>query len=146
MEKLTELIERERPTKIILVGDVVSGNVVKHGISPQVFIVDNKVMRQPIAPISQTAERILYVKNPPGTLSNEAWSVLRDAIKEERQTKVVVDGEEDLLALVAVECAPESSFVVYGQPREGIVVVRVTKRKKTMVRRIVEAMERLSKA
>jgi hypothetical protein len=58
---------------------------------------------------------------------------------------VVVDGEEDLLTLVAVLHAPEKSLVVYGQPQEGIVVVRVTKQKKEMIRRIVEAMEMLSK-
>jgi len=46
---------------------------------------------------------------------------------------------------VAVLHAPEKSLVVYGQPQEGIVVVRVTKQKKEMMRRIVEAMEMLSK-
>ena len=42
----------------------------------------------------------------------------------------MVDGEEDLLALVAVLYAPQNSFVVYGQPHCGIVFVKVTSRRK----------------
>ncbi len=59
---------------------------------------------------------------------------------------MVVDGEEDLLTLVAVLCAPENSLVVYGQPHEGIVVVKVTEKTKRKIRRIVEAMETFSKS
>lgn len=146
MEKLKKLVEKEKPLKIISVGDVVSGNMMKKGILPQVMIVDNIVMRKAIAPILVDANEILHLKNPPGTLSEEAWSVIREALALERRTKVLVDGEEDLLTLVAVLCAPENSLVVYGQPREGIVVVKVTEEAKETMRRIVDEMERSSKS
>lgn len=141
MEILKDLVDKEKPLRIISVGDVVSDNMVRHSISPQVLIVDNKVMRELITPISIEVDQTLHVKNPPGTLTDEAWSVIQDALKLGQRTKVLVDGEEDLLTLVAVLYAPENSFVVYGQPREGIVVVKVTEQKKEMVRQIVEAME-----
>jgi len=146
MEKLKKLVEKEKPLKIISVGDVVSGNMMKKGVLPQVMIVDNIVMRKAIAPIPADANEILHVKNPPGTLSEEAWSVIREAVALERRTKVLVDGEEDLLTLVAVLCAPENSLVVYGQPHEGIVVVKVTEKTKETMRRIVEEMEQSSKS
>jgi hypothetical protein len=128
------------------VGDVVSNNMTKHGIFPQVMIVDNRVMREHITPISLDADQILHLKNPPGTLTDQAWSTVKEALSQAQRTKVVVDGEEDLLTLVAVLHAPEKSLVVYGQPQEGIVVVKVTRQKKKMIRRIVEAMEMLSKS
>jgi len=146
MKKLGELLDREKPSKIISVGDIVSESMAKHGISPQVMIVDNKVMREAIAPIFLEADQIFRLKNPPGTITDQAWSIMQEALKQVQRTKVVVDGEEDLLTLVAVLCAPENSLVVYGQPHEGIVVVKVTEQTKRMIRRIVEAMEAFSKS
>lgn len=146
MKKLGELVEREKPSKIISVGDIVSESMAKHGISPQVMIVDNKVMREAIAPIFLEADQIFRLENPPGTLADQAWSIMQEALRRVQRTKVVVDGEEDLLTLVAVLCAPENSIVVYGQPHEGIVVVKVTEQTKRMIRQIVEAMEAFSKS
>jgi len=146
MKTLRELIEKEKPSKIISVGDAVSDSLTRHGFSPQVLIVDNRVMRKVIQPIALDADQTLHVKNPPGTLTEEAWTVIKDALKGKRRTKVLVDGEEDLLTLVAVLCAPENSLVVYGQPREGIVVVKVTEKTRETMRRIVDTMEQFSKS
>ena len=141
MKKLREIMKKEKPLMIISVGDVVSSNMTKHGIFPQVMIVDNRVMRKRITPISLDADQTLHVKNPPGTLTDQAWSTIQEALSQTQRTKIVVDGEEDLLTIIATLHAPEGSLVVYGQPREGIVAVKVTKQKKEMLQQIVEAME-----
>jgi len=141
VKRLKELIDEEKPSMIISVGDVVSNNLMKTGIQPNVLIVDNKVMRRKIKPIHAQADQTLYLKNLPGTLTNEAWTIVERALEKKGVTRVLIDGEEDLLTLVAVLCAPENSLVVYGQPKKGIVAVRVTKRNKEHVRRIVDAME-----
>jgi len=146
MKALKELIKREKPSKIISVGDAVSDSMTRHGISLQVLIVDNKVMREPVQPIAVDTDQTLHLKNPPGTLTEEAWVVIGEALRGKRRTKVLVDGEEDLLTLVAVLCAPENSLVVYGQPHEGIVVIKVTERARETMRRIVDAMEKSSKS
>jgi uncharacterized protein (UPF0218 family) len=146
MKKLNELIEKKKPSMLISVGDAVSDSMIKHGFSLQVLIVDNKVMRGAIQPIAVDADQILHLKNPPGTLAEEAWTVIREALRMKVRTKVLVDGEEDLLTLVAVLCAPENSLVVYGQPHEGIVVVEVTEKTREKMRRIVDAMEKSSKS
>ena len=145
MLQLKKLIEKEKPTKIVSVGDVVSENMTKHGILPHLVIVDNKTMRESIKPVFIETDQTLYLKNPPGTLVDEAWTVIRGALEQKVRTKIIIDGEEDLLTLVVVLCASEGSFVVYGQPHEGIVIIRVTKRKREMVQRIVNAMEYISK-
>ena len=103
-------------------------------------------MRKPIQPIKVDADQTLYSKNPPGTITDEAWNVIKQAAEYKGQTKVIIEGEEDLLTLVTVLCAPEDAFVVYGQPNVGIVVVKVTEEKRKKMRRIVDLMEEPSKS
>jgi len=146
MQKLRELIEKDSPPIVISVGDAVSDNIIKHNISLQVLIVDNKIMRASIKPILAGADQTLHLKNPAGTLTEEAWVVTRNALSGKGRTKVLVDGEEDLLTLVALLCAPKNSLVIYGQPREGIVVVKVTEKTREKIRSIVDAMEKSSKS
>ncbi len=138
---LEGLIERMKPRQIISVGDVVSENMIRAGIRPQVLVVDNKVMRTPIDPIDVDVDQTLHVENPPGTLMDETWRVVKEAIGSEGTTKVVVDGEEDLLVLVVVLCAPRRSLVVYGQPDEGVVVVNVTEKTIGRIRNVIDEME-----
>ncbi len=146
LERLKEFIEKEQPSCIISVGDVVSRNMIEYGISPYVFIVDNKVMRQPIKPLEVDSDQVLYASNPPGTITDEAQTAIKKALEEKGRTKVVIDGEEDLLAVSTVLFAPKNALVVYGQPEVGIVVVKVTEETRENMRFIVNAMEESSKS
>lgn len=141
MNTLRDLMAKERPSRIISVGDAVSKNMIIHNFPVDVLVVDNKVMRKPIDPILAEVDQTLYLKNPPGTLSEEAWVIIKEALSGEVRTRVLVDGEEDLLTLVAVLCAPDNSVVVYGQPHEGIVVVKVTRKTRKKARQFVSEME-----
>jgi uncharacterized protein (UPF0218 family) len=51
------------------------------------------------------------------------------------------EGEEDLLTLIAVLYAPETAFIVYGQPHSGIVVIKATSEKKAQVKEFLNAMK-----
>ena len=146
MKRLKELIEKEKASTVISVGDVVSRSMIEYGVSLNVLIVDNKVMRKPIQPITVDADQTLYAKNPQGAITDEAWTVIRSAVEQKGRTRVMVDGEEDLLALIAVLSAPEHALVVYGQPHVGIVVVKVTEETRENMQRIVDAMEESSKS
>jgi len=141
MKELAELILKEKPECIISVGDVVSQNMLKQGIHSQIIIVDNKVMREKSKPIKTTINKKINVKNPAGTLTPETWLVIEKALGQKQPTQVHVEGEEDLLTLVAVLEAPENSLVVYGQPHEGIVTAKADEKTKKRVQQIVEAME-----
>jgi len=141
MTKLKQLIKQEKPSKIISVGDIVSKNMTEHNIPIHTIIVDNKVARETIKPIKIKAKRTLHIKNPAGTLTKETWTTIKEALKQDQPTRVLVDGEEDLLTLVAVHQAPENTLVVYGQPNEGVVAVKVTMETKRKVQSIIDTMQ-----
>lgn len=139
-ERLMDIINCEKPKKIFAVGDTVTSTMVKHGVYASVYVVDNRIMRKRIKPVSVRGANEIHIKNPRGTITSEAWKAVEEAAKASSTTKIVVDGEEDLLALPAVIFAPEGSFVLYGQPLEGIVLVRVTQEKKEEIRELIKAM------
>lgn len=142
---LKDLLKEEKTPFIVAVGDVVSKNLVENKIFPNLLIVDNKVMRTTIRPALLHADKVMSVKNPPGTLTPEALNAVEEAFKTKCRVKIVVDGEEDLLTLAAVLYAPENSMVIYGQPNEGIVIVKVTYEKKAEVAEILKEMEKAAK-
>ena len=83
----------------------------------------------------------MHVNNPQGTITQEAISAVKAALEKNEHTHIVVNGEEDLLALIAVLYAPENAVVVYGQPHEGIVVVKVTSDRKEQAKQFLNAMK-----
>jgi uncharacterized protein (UPF0218 family) len=146
MKRLKKMAEQENPTSIISVGDTVSKNLMKNGFSPKLYIVDNKCMRRSTKPLRLPVDRTVYITNPPGTITDEAEKAVEAALKGSEHVKIVVKGEEDLLTLVAIAYASEDSYVVYGQPHEGIVVVKVSPQKKTEITSILKSMEKRSKS
>ncbi len=146
MAQLRDLIHRQKPKRIIAVGDVVSRNMLTEGIRPHIIIVDGKVMRKETQPIEAPISRKIIVENPPGTISPQAWNAVEQAVKQKQPTLIMVEGEEDLMTLLAVLNAPEGWLVIYGQPKEGIVAVKVNAVTKHKVSRIIEAMEPLPKS
>ena len=146
MKQLKAIIKKDSPSRVISVGDIVSQHMLDFGLPLDVLIVDNKTMRKAINPIVVDVDQTLYAKNPSGTITEDAWNIIRDAIGYEGRTKVMIDGEEDLLTVVAVLSAPEDALVVYGQPNVGIVAVKVTEERKENMRRIVDLMKQSSKS
>jgi GTP-dependent dephospho-CoA kinase len=141
MTKMKELLETEKPPKIISVGDIVSLNLHKHCLHPQLTIIDNVSLRDHAIPQEDVVEKTVYVNNPQGTITREAILAVKEALERNEHTHIVVKGEEDLLTLIAVLYAPENAFVVYGQPYSGIVVVKVTSEKKAQAQEFLNAMK-----
>jgi uncharacterized protein (UPF0218 family) len=146
MEKLGALVKRDKPHRIVSIGDAVSSNLHAYKINPQLSITDNRCMRKQVKPKVFKGKNVVCVKNPQGTITEEAISAIRDALESNDLFHIIVDGEEDLLALIAVLYAPEKSLVVYGQPYAGIVVVEVTPEKKSDAAEILNAMKIVRKA
>ena len=145
MKRLREMVQKDNPPMIVAVGDTVSRNLCEHHFHPKLLIIDNKCMRKNVRPVTLPAEKTVHVQNPQGTLTQEAINATREAIEDKRSVRMVVEGEEDLLTIVALLYAPENSYIVYGQPLEGIVVVKATQNKRTQVAAILKAMENCSK-
>ena len=146
MRKMENIVKREKPPKIVSVGDTVSRNLHTYQMNPQLSITDNKRMRKRVKQEAFTGKNLVHVKNPQGTITEEAITAVREALESDEYVHIIVDGEEDLLTLIAVLYAPEKSLVVYGQPFEGIVVVEVTSEKKVGVVEILKAMKTVRKA
>jgi uncharacterized protein (UPF0218 family) len=146
MDKLRDIVKKKNPPKLISVGDTVSRNLHANKMKPQLSITDNKCMRKKVKPRVFESNNVIRVRNPRGTITEEAIMAIRDAVKSNEHFHIIVDGEEDLLSLIAVLYAPEKSLVVYGQPYEGIVVVEVTPEKKTGAMEILKTMKTVRKA
>ncbi len=130
---------------LISVGDIVSQSLLDMGFKPSVCVVDGKTLRTSFQNVErfQRGRRVLKLVNPPGTISEESWSVFKEALDSQPST-ILVEGEEDLLTLVAVKTAPNGSLVVYGQPGEGVVVVDANESSKKTVSVILGTMEACS--
>ncbi len=140
-ERFKDLIEKENPPVIVSVGDTVTRNLTKSHVPVKLAIVDNICMRRTVEePAKFAAGELVHVRNPQATITTEAVTAIQKALKAKTTVKIVVEGEEDLLVLIAVMYAPEDSFVLYGQPYEGIVAVKVTPEKKTEVAGILSEM------
>lgn len=139
MPKLKLLVQRTKPSKLTTVGDVVSRETLAAGIYVSLRIVDQMTLRKRMSPVEIKVERTYKVRNPAGVVTQEAWDAIREALKD-TEALILVDGEEDLLAIPAVLESPENALVVYGQPSEGLVVVTASADKKNEVRKIVNRM------
>jgi len=138
-EEVSTTISLKKPPRVIFVGDAVSKNALTRGIRRDVMIIDNKEKRAQTKPFDAHATRIFRVRNDPGTIGSEAWAAVEEAV-ESGDAIMIVDGEEDLLTLVAMAVAPLGSFVVYGQPDEGLVMVEVDDSAKKRACFFLEAM------
>ena len=141
MSKLKEIVDTEKPSIVITVGDTVSRNAHKQGITARLSITDNKSMRKRTEPVVLESRKIMRVRNSQGLITEEAIATIKKALRSQDHVHILVDGEEDLLTLIAVLYAPDNALVVYGQPREGIVVVKVTEEKRAEAQKILDSME-----
>lgn len=135
-----EYLQQLRPTRLIAVGDIVTAELLEAGLKLDVAVVDFVVMRSPVdKKIRRTIDsfdaKIVRVKNPAGTITQELRAVLDEA---KPPLKIIVDGEEDLATLPAVLSAPPGSVVVYGQPYNGVVIVEVTESKRREFEALLE--------
>ncbi|MGA7368793.1 MAG: DUF359 domain-containing protein [Nitrososphaeraceae archaeon] len=139
VEKLKIVELRQATRKLITVGDTTTAKVISFNIVPDVSVVDGfekrlvsatsiSKLKSMIAAISGVDLVELSCTNQPGSISLEAVKILFRALMSHAPVLVRVIGEEDLIALPLIAFAPTESRILYGQPSEGIVVVRVANR------------------
>lgn len=124
--------------KVVAVGDATTERLVSFGIVPDVAVIDGRERRSKRIYHANYPAKELRCRNPAGTISKDAVKVLQDGLKTASPARVLVEGEEDLLALPAFALAPEGSVVLYGQPLEGLVVVRITPAKQKQAKDLMD--------
>lgn len=138
---LREKLAVWKPRRVIAVGDKVSETLAAINPRSGIYIYDGVTKRVKIPFPKIPAVRCMDVENPAGTLTDEAMRVVREALRSEGTVYISVRGEEDLLTLAAVAYAPLKALVIYGQPDEGVVVVKVNRRVKSQVKKLIDEME-----
>jgi uncharacterized protein (UPF0218 family) len=138
--RLKTFLEKTKPPYFATVGDYVTTHILDAGIHPEIAVVDHKIMRRDVDPVEFNCDH-LEAKNPPGTITAQSQGALYSALEYDNGFRLVVDGEEDLLVLPLMAILPEKSVIVYGQPREGMVVITLTEENKNWARDFMASME-----
>ncbi len=101
---------------VYAVGDVVTHNLQKKGITPAIAVVDGYTMRSPCRRTQVIHGECIRVKNPAGTLTDDLIHALEHAIEHPPVT-VIVEGEEDLAVIPLVIAASGGcSSIVWTTP------------------------------
>jgi uncharacterized protein (UPF0218 family) len=106
--------------EVYTVGDIVTHNLLKKGISPAVSVIDGHTMRSPCSRLPAVHGDAIQVRNPAGTITDELIRALELAVRKSPAT-IIVDGEEDLAVIPLVLIARDGAIVLYGQPGKGVV-------------------------
>ena len=127
---------------VVAVGDVVCSSLIAVGKVPNVCIIDGKSRRRESgAEVSKKLFNVvLHAKNPPGYITEEAGRKVKESIDEvlesglKLRVLLIIDGEEDLLALPALLSVRAGDCVMYGIPSRGMTVIRVDDEIRDLVR------------
>ena len=131
---------------IATVGDICTIKIIEEIRVPNLMIIDYKTKRNIDLDEAQTKiiESInchsVNVRNEAGTITDELINAFEKAIYSNKTTKIVVDGEEDLVTLPAIKLCKNGAKVIYGMPDKGMVVVDVNQQTKERTNRLLERM------
>jgi len=145
IELLKSLVEDFNFDYVFSVGDVVTSNMLKYGLVPDLAVVDSKTRRRlSVAGLDLLKfDVVVYVRNSAGTITQESLRAIEDCVrlvKWGKRAVIVVDGEEDLLALPIIASSPEKTLVVYGL-YTGFLIAVPADGYKNVVARILEMMK-----
>ncbi|MEM2759410.1 MAG: GTP-dependent dephospho-CoA kinase family protein [Nitrososphaerales archaeon] len=128
---------------IISVGDATTDKLLELGVVPAIQIVDGRERRvERDLPLENYAKAI-KCSNPAGTISMDSINAFKEALISEKPVRIIVDGEEDLLGAVVLALAPNDTVMFYGQPLEGLVVVRVNNESRSKLREVINKIKLL---
>ena len=139
--RLKGYIKKTTPASLATVGDFVSYHILEAGIYPDLIVFDNRIMRKSVDLIEFNRKHV-KVTNAPGTITIESQSVLYQAVKENEHLAIIVEGEEDLLVLPLMVYMPLGSIIIYGQPREGMVVITLNEERRSWATIFMKNMSR----
>ncbi|WP_158613665.1 GTP-dependent dephospho-CoA kinase family protein [Sulfodiicoccus acidiphilus] len=123
---------------VITVGDYVTSILRNRGVKPVLSVVDGTTRR---VSFSSSITFQKEVRNPPSTISLEAFKVIAEALERRGGETIMVRGEEDMLVIPVLLLAPEGDVVVYGQPKAGAVALEVSQPMRWRASSLLRAME-----
>ncbi len=127
---------------VITVGDRTTEKMIEFGLIPSLQIVDGKEKREKREPpklVDSTIE--LNVDNPAAEITSQSIEIIKKAFTMQSPVRLCVNGEEDLLVIPVCIHAPENAIVLYGQPNEGLVIVKITPEIRNKTQTLLDLME-----
>ena len=126
---------------IITVGDRTTEKMIDFGLIPSLQIIDGIEKREKREPPKLANATELTVDNPATQITTASIDVIKKAYTLQSPVRLYVNGEEDLLVLPACVFAPENAIVLYGQPNEGLVIVKITPEIRNKAQSLLDLME-----
>ena len=132
--------------RVIGVGDVICQTLEVVGEVPHVCIIDGRTRRRFSGywVSEENFDKVVKVRNPRSHITEEAYEAIKEAVKaagKGERTLILVDGEEDLLALPAFAEAPNGYCVVFGVPGKGVMVIEVSDEVRELAKKILAGFE-----
>ena len=125
---------------IISVGDATTEKLIKYEIIPSVQIVDGLEKRVKREQLAVSVKTSFSCSNPAAEITSDSIYAIKKALQSPKPVRITVTGEEDLLVLPVCVFAPENSVVLYGQPNEGLVIVKVSPQIRNKAQSIMDSM------
>jgi len=126
---------------IISVGDRTTEKMINFGLIPSLQIIDGQEKREKREPPKLDNATELTVDNPAAEITPQSIEIIKKAFTLPSPVRIFVNGEEDLLVLPVCVHAPENTVVLYGQPNQGLVIVRITPEIRNKVQGLLDLME-----
>ena len=127
---------------LITVGDRTTEKMIDFCLIPSLQIIDNQEKRVKRKPAKDdTTYTELVCNNPAAEITPQSIDSIKKAFVSKTPVRLTVTGEEDLLVIPVCVHAPENSIVMYGQPNEGLVIVKVTTEIRNKTQRLLDLME-----
>ena len=125
---LSAMLEALPPNRgaLVAVGDVTVKGLMDMGILPDVAFIDGQTKRKALdVSLQVQSEQFALTRslvNPPSQLTPALLESVRWSLEQDEPVLIEGDGEEDLAPMFVLAAAPLGTIVVYGQPRQGVVM------------------------
>ncbi|MCP6718568.1 MAG: DUF359 domain-containing protein [Patescibacteria group bacterium] len=130
-KKCQKIIKQKGFKKIITVGDYCSLS-----LPSDVKIFDNKIQRKVV---ENNLPYSLKLVNPAGTINKQAWKIIDQAIRQEKN--IFVKGEEDLLVIPAVLLSSKGIAIIYGLPKKGVCLIESSSKIKKELKELLKKFD-----
>ena len=126
---------------IVTVGDRTTEKMIEFDLIPSLQIIDGKEKRAKREPPKLANATELTVDNPAAEITPQSIDIIKKAFTMQPPIRLCVNGEEDLLVIPVCIYAPENAIILYGQPNEGLVIVKITSEIRNKTQKLLDLME-----
>ncbi|MEM0363461.1 MAG: DUF359 domain-containing protein [Sulfolobaceae archaeon] len=109
-------------SRIITIGDYVTNFLESNRIFPFLEIVDGKTKRSVSLLLSRKMKEYKAI-NEQGRIRFSVIDIIKTVFRLNDSSRILIDGEEDLLVMPVVLYSADGDLIIYGQPNAGAVMI-----------------------